>query len=59
MDTLASEVKVSYLVRPILRLLQEADGRLESSELREGISELDEYIAEFEQKIYNSKKTGD
>ncbi len=58
MDTLDSEVKVSYLVRPILRVLQEADGRLESSETREGISNLDEYIAEFEQKIYNSKKIG-
>ena len=58
MYTLDSEVKVSYLVRPILRVLQEADGRLESSETREEISNLDEYIAEFEQKIYTSKKTG-
>ena len=57
-DTLDSEAKVSYLVKPILMVLQEAGGRLDRSEIRERICDMDEHIAEFEQKIYTSKKTG-
>lgn len=33
-------------------VLQEAGGQLERSEIRDRISELDEHIAEFEQKLY-------
>ena len=33
-------------------------GQLERSEIRDRISELDEHIAEFEQKIYTAIKTG-
>ena len=57
-DTLDSEAKVSYLIKPILTVLQEAGGRLDRSEIRERICDMDEHIAEFEQKIYTSKKTG-
>ena len=57
-DTLDSEEKVSYLIKPILLVLQEAGGRLDRSEIRERICDMDEHIAEFEQKIYTSKKTG-
>lgn len=57
-DTLSSEEKVSYLIKPILEVLQEAGGQLERSEIRDRISEKDEYISEFEQKIYTSNKTG-
>ena len=39
-------------------VLQEAGGQLERSEIRDRISELDEHIAEFEQKLYTSNKTG-
>lgn len=57
-DTLNSEEQVSYLVKPIIEVLQEAGGQLERSEIRNRISELDERIAEFEQKLYVSNKTG-
>lgn len=57
-DTLNSEEQVSYLIKPILEVLQAAGGQLERSEIRDRISELDEYIAEFEQKLYTSNKTG-
>ncbi len=57
-DTLNSEKQVSYLIKPILEVLQEAGGQLERSEIRDRISELDEHIAEFEQKLYTSNKTG-
>lgn len=54
-DTLNSEQQVSYLIRPIIEVLQEAGGQLERSEIRERISEKDERIAEFEQKLYTAK----
>ena len=40
--------KVSYLIKPILLVLQEAGGRLDHSEIRERICDMDEHIAEFE-----------
>lgn len=57
-DTLDSEAQISYLIKPILLVLQEAGGRLDRSEIRERICDMNEHIAEFEQKIYTSKKTG-
>ena len=57
-DTLNSEQQISYLIKPIIEVLQEAGGQLDSSEIRDRISEKDEHIAEFEQKIYTSSKTG-
>lgn len=57
-ETLNSEEQITYLIKPILRVLQEAGGQLDRSEIRNRISDLDERIAEFEQKIYISKKTG-
>lgn len=48
-DDLNTEEQVSYLIKPILQVLQEAGGQLERSEIRDRISELDEHIAEFEQ----------
>ena len=57
-DTLNSEEQISYLMKPIIEVLQEAGGQLERSEIRDRISEKDEYIAEFEQKLYTSSKTG-
>lgn len=39
-------------------MLQEAGGQLERAEIRDRISEKDEKIAEFEQKLYTSNKTG-
>lgn len=57
-DTLNSEQQVSYLIKPIIEVLQEAGGQLERPEIRDRISEKDEHIAEFEQKIYTAIKTG-
>lgn len=57
-DTLNSEEQVSYLIKPILKVLQDAGGQLERSEIRDRIGELDERIAEFEQQLYTSNKTG-
>lgn len=57
-DTLNNEQQVSYLIKPIIEVLQEAGGQLERSEIRDRISEKDEHIAEFEQKIYTSNKSG-
>ena len=57
-DTLNNEQQVSYLIKPIIEVLQEAGGQLERSEIRDRISEKDEHIAEFEQKIYISSKSG-
>lgn len=54
-DDLNTEEQVSYLIKPILQVLQEAGGQLERSEIRDRISELDEHIAEFEQKGYAKK----
>lgn len=57
-DILNNEQQVSYLIKPIIEVLQEAGGQLERSEIRDRISEKDEHIAEFEQKIYTSSKSG-
>lgn len=57
-DTLDSDEQISYLIKPIIQVLQEAGGQLERAEIRNRISELDEHIAEFEQKLYTSSKTG-
>lgn len=57
-DKLSSEQQVSYLIKPILEVLKAAGGQLERSEIRDRIGELDENIAEFEQQIYVSSKTG-
>lgn len=56
-DTLNTEEQVSYLIKPIIEVLQEAGGQLERAEIRDRISEKDEKIAEFEQKLYTSNKT--
>ena len=57
-DNLNQEKWVSYLIKPILEVLQMAGGLLERSEIRVRISEVDEHIAEFEQKLYTSSRTG-
>lgn len=57
-DNLSDEEKVSKLIKPILRALQEAGGELERSDIKDRIAEMDDNIAEFEQTIYTSRKTG-
>lgn len=55
---LSSDGKIAYLIVPILRVLQEAGGQLERSEIKERIAEMDDQIAEFAEEIKTSKKTG-
>lgn len=56
-EKMNSEEQISNLIKPILQVLQVAGGTLEKSEIRARICELDDGIAEFEQKLYVSKKT--
>lgn len=55
---LSSDGKVAYLIKPILKVLQEAGGQLERSEIKERITDLDDQIAEFSEIVKTSKKTG-
>ena len=55
---LSSDGKVAYLIKPILKVLQEAGGQLERSEIKERIADLDDQIAEFSEIVKKSKKTG-
>lgn len=57
-DTMTSEEQVSYLIKPILKVLKAAGGQMERSEIRDSICELDDHIAEFAQKLTTSKHTG-
>lgn len=55
---LSSEGKIAYLIKPILKVLQEAGGQLERSEIKERIADLDDQIAEYAEMVKKSKKTG-
>lgn len=55
---LSSDGKIAYLIKPILKVLQEAGGQLERSEIKERIADLDDQIAEFSEIVKTSKKTG-
>lgn len=55
---LSSDGKVAYLIKPILKVLQESGGQLERSEIKERIADLDDQIAEFSEIVKISKKTG-
>lgn len=57
LKTLSSEGKIAYLIKPILKVLQEAGGQLERSEIKERISDLDDQIAEYAETEKKSKKT--
>ncbi|WP_418291153.1 hypothetical protein [Massilicoli timonensis] len=55
---LSSDGKIAYLIKPILKVLQEAGAQLERSEIKARISDLDDQIAEFAEIEKKSKKTG-
>lgn len=46
------------MIKPILKVLQEAGGQLERSEIKERITELDDQIAEYSEVERKSTKTG-
>lgn len=56
LKTLSSEGKIAYLIKSILKVLQEAGGQLERSETKERIADLDEQIAEYAEIVNKSKK---
>mgnify|MGYP004503910747 FL=1 len=58
LKALFSDGKIAYLIKPILKVLQEAGGQLERSEIKERIADLDDQIAEYAEIEKVSKKTG-
>lgn len=54
----SSDGKIAYLIKPILTVLQEAGGKLDRTEIKNRISDLDEQIAEFAEAVKTSKSTG-
>lgn len=56
LKTLSSEGKIAYLIKPILKVLQEAGGQLERSEIKERISDMDEQIAEYSELEKSQRK---
>ncbi len=55
---LSADGKVAYLIKPIMKVLQEAGGQLERSEIKERIADLDDQIAEYAEYEKTSKRTG-
>ncbi len=58
LKTLSSEGKIAYLIKPILKVLQEAGGQLERSEIKERIADMDDQIANYSELEKKSQKTG-
>ena len=58
LTTLSSDGKIAYLIKPILKALQEAGGQLERAEIKERIADMDDQIAEYAEIVKVSKKTG-
>lgn len=58
LESMSSDDKIAYLIKPILRVLQESGGQLERQSIKDKISELDEDIAEYAEQVTVSKKTG-
>ena len=58
LNKLSADGKIAYLIKPILKVLQDAGGQLERVEIKERIADLDEQIAEFAEEVNTSKKTG-
>lgn len=54
----SAEEKYQSLFKPIMKVLQEAGGQLERSEVVERICDMDDQIADFAQEVKQSKKTG-
>lgn len=57
-DTLATEERVSYLIKPILKVLSQSSSPLTTAEICSQMIKIDPYIAEYAEAIYTSGKTG-
>lgn len=58
MNLPSSDAKIAYLIKPILKELQQSGGQLDRSEIKDKICEADEDIAEFAEIVSTSKDTG-
>ena len=56
LNKMTADGKIAYLIKPILKVLQEAGGQLERSEIKERIADLDDQIAEFAENVKQSQK---
>ncbi|MDU6398123.1 MAG: AAA family ATPase [Veillonella sp.] len=56
--TLATEKRVSYLIKPILKVLSQSSSPLTTAEICSQMIKIDPYIAEYAEAIYASGKTG-
>ena len=54
----SADGKIAYLIKPILKVLQDAGGQLGRSEIKERIADLDDQIAEYAEKVTISKNNG-
>ena len=57
-NTLTTEERVSYLIKPILKVLSQSNSPLTTAEIRSQIIKIDPYIAEYAETVYTSGKTG-
>ena len=57
-DTLNTEERVSYLIKPILKVLSQSSRPLTTAEICSQMIKLDPYIAEYAEALYTSGKTG-
>ena len=57
-DTLPTEERVSYLIKPILKVLSQSSSPLTTAEICSQMIKIDPYIAEYAEAIYASGKTG-
>lgn len=57
-DTLTTEERVSYLIKPILKVLSQSSSPLTTAEICSQMIKIDPYIAEYAEAIYTSEKTG-
>lgn len=58
LSSLSSTEITAYLIKPILKVLKDAGGQLERSEIIDKISENDEDIAEYASIVSTSQRTG-
>lgn len=58
LSKMSTDERVAYLIKPIFKVLKDAGGQLERSEIKERIMDLDDRIAEFAEEVKKSKKNG-
>ena len=57
-DNLTTEERVSYLIKPILKVLNQSSSPLTIAEICSQMIKIDPYIAKYAEAVYTSEKTG-